>query len=48
MTDAYLLIIMTADTNARKKKTEGYWENALKNIADLLVNWTNRIHEGRE
>ena len=48
MTDSYLLIIMTADTNARKKKTEGYWENAPKNISDLLVNWTNRFHEGRE
>jgi hypothetical protein len=48
MTDASLLIIMTADTNVWKKKTEGYWENAPKDIADLLVNLMTPLHEGRE
>jgi hypothetical protein len=47
MTDASLLIIMKADTNAWKKKTDGYWGNAPKDIADLLVNWMTS-HEGRE
>ena len=48
MTYASLLIIMTADINAWKKKTEGYWENAPKDITDLLVNWLSTFHEERE
>ncbi len=48
MTDASLLIIMTADTNAWKKNPERYWENAPKEVADLLVNWIAPFHEGRE
>ena len=48
MTDASLLIIMTADTNAWKKNPERYWENAPKDVADLLVNWMAPLHEGRE
>ena len=48
MTDASLLIIMTADTNAWKKNTEDYLGNAPKDISDLLVNWMTPFHEGRE
>jgi nitroreductase len=48
MTDASLLIIMTADTNAWKKNPELYWKNAPKDIAELLVNWMAPFHEGRE
>ena len=48
MTDASLLIIMTADTNGWKKNPERYWENAPKEVADLLVNWMEPFHEGRE
>ena len=48
MTDASLLIIMTADTNAWKKKPDRYGDNAPKNVADLLVNWIAPFHEGRE
>lgn len=48
MTDASLLILMTADTNAWKKNPERYWENAPKEVADLLVNWMAPFHEGRE
>jgi nitroreductase len=48
MTDASLLIIMTADKNAWKKKPERYWVNAPKEVADLLVNWMAPFHEGRE
>jgi nitroreductase len=48
MTDASLLIIMTADTKAWKKTPERYWKNAPKDVADLLVNWMEPFHEGRE
>ncbi len=48
MTDASLLIIMTADVNAWKKNPERYWVNAPKEVADLLVNWMAPFHEGRE
>ena len=48
MTDASLLIIMTADTNGWKKNPERYWKNAPKEVADLLVNWMEPFHEGRE
>jgi nitroreductase len=48
MTDASLLIIMTADTKAWQKNPERYWQNAPKEVADLLVNWMGPFHEGRE
>jgi hypothetical protein len=48
MTDAFLFIIMTAHTNAWKKNPERYWENAPKDITDLLVNWLSTFHEERE
>lgn len=48
MTDASLLIIMTADTLAWKKEPSRYWENAPQDVADLLVNWMGPFHEGRE
>jgi len=48
MTDASLLIIMTGDVNAWKKNPERYWENAPKEVAELLVNWMAPFHEGRE
>jgi nitroreductase len=48
MTDASLLIIMTADIDAWKKNPERYWVNAPKEVADLLVNWMAPFHEGRE
>ena len=48
MTDAFLLIIMTAHTNAWKKNTERYQENVPKDIAGLLVNWMTPVHEERE
>ncbi len=48
MTDASLLILMTADTNAWKKNPERYWKNAPKEINELLVNWMGPFHEGRE
>jgi nitroreductase len=48
MTDASLLILMTADTNAWKKNPARYWKNAPKEINELLVNWMSPFHEGRE
>ena len=48
MTDASLLIIMAADTKAWQKNPERYWQNAPKEVADLLVNWMGPFHEGRE
>jgi nitroreductase len=48
MTDASLLILMTADTSAWKKNPERYWQNAPKEVAELLVNWMGPFHEGRE
>ncbi|TVQ77750.1 MAG: nitroreductase family protein [Phycisphaeraceae bacterium] len=48
MTDASVLIIMTADLHAWKKSPERYWKNAPKQVADLLVGWMGPFHEGRE
>lgn len=48
MTDASLLIIMTADTKAWTKNPDRYWQNAPKEVAELLVGWMKPFHEGRE
>lgn len=48
MTDASLLIIMTADVKAWAKDPQNYWQTAPKEVADLLVNWMGPFHEGRE
>ena len=48
MTDASLLIIMTADTMAWAKEPGRYWQNAPQEVCDLLVNWMGPFHEGRE
>lgn len=48
MTDASLLVLFTADTKAWAKKPERYWQNAPKEVADLLVGWMGPFHEGRE
>jgi len=48
MTDASLLVIMTADMNAWSKEPQRYWQNAPKEVADLLVGWMGPFHEGRE
>jgi nitroreductase len=48
LTDASLLILMTADTKAWQKNPERYWENAPKEINELLLNWMGPFHEGRE
>lgn len=48
MTDASLLILMTADTKAWTKNPERYWANAPKEVSDLLVGWMGPFHEGRD
>jgi len=48
MTDASLLIVMTADEKAWAKEPERYWRNAPKQVADLLVGWMGPFHEGKE
>lgn len=48
MTDASLLILMTADTKAWAKSPERYWQNAPKEVADLLVGWMGPFHDGRD
>jgi nitroreductase len=48
MTDASLLIIMTADVKAWARDPQRYWKNAPKEVAELLVNWMGPFHEGRD
>jgi nitroreductase len=48
ITDASMLIIMTADVAAWQKEPERYWANAPKEVADLLANWMGPFHDGRE
>lgn len=48
MTDASLLILLTADMKAWQKDPQRYWTNAPEEVANLLVNWMGPFHEGRE
>ncbi len=48
MTEASLLVILTADLKAWAKEPKRYWVNAPAEVADLLVNWMGPFHEGRE
>ena len=48
MTDASLLIVMTADVRAWQKDPSRYWRNAPQEVAELLVNWMGPFHEGNE
>lgn len=47
MTDASLLIVMTADVDAWKKDPARYWVHAPTEVAELLVNWMGPFHEGK-
>ena len=47
MTDASVLILMTADIDAWKKEPNRYWRDAPKDVAELLVNWMGPFHKGR-
>lgn len=48
MTDASLLVLLTADVKAWTKDPGRYWVNAPQEVADLLVNWMGPFHEGKE
>jgi nitroreductase len=48
MTDASLLILFTADVKAWAKEPQRYWQNAPKEVADLIIGWMGPFHEGRE
>lgn len=48
MTDASLLIVMTADIKAWQKEPQRYWKNAPAEVAKLLVDWMGPFHEGNE
>ena len=48
ITDASLLIVMTGDLKAWQKSPERYWQNAPKEVADLLVGWMGPFHDGRD
>ncbi|MBU0785014.1 MAG: nitroreductase family protein [Gammaproteobacteria bacterium] len=48
ITDASLLVIMTADMKAWDKNPSRYWTLAPKEVADLLVGWMGPFHDGRE
>jgi nitroreductase len=48
MTDASLLIVMTADEKAWAKEPRRYWRNAPQEVADMLVEWMGPFHEGKE
>ena len=46
VTDASLLIVLTADLEAFKREPQRYWRNAPKEIAEMLVGWMVSAYEG--
>jgi nitroreductase len=48
VTDASLLIVLTADLKAWAKSPERYWRDAPAEVAQLLVNWMGPFYEGKE
>ena len=46
MTDASVLIVMTADLLAWKKDPQRYWRDAPPEVAKMLVDWMGPFHEG--
>jgi nitroreductase len=48
ITDASLLIVMTADVKAWQKSPERYWRDAPPEVAEMLVNWMGPFYDGKE
>ncbi len=48
VTDASVLIVLTADLLAWQKDPRRYWAQAPEAVAELLVNWMGPFYEGRE
>ncbi|MEZ5945174.1 MAG: nitroreductase family protein [Planctomycetaceae bacterium] len=48
VTEASLLIVLTADLKAWEKSPARYWQNAPTDVAELLVNWMKPFYEGKD
>ena len=48
VTDASLLLILTADVKAWEKSPARYWRDAPKEVAQILVNWMGPFYQGKE
>ncbi len=48
VTDASLLIVMTADLKSWEKSPERYWNNAPEDVAQLMVSMLVPFYEGKE
>lgn len=48
VTDASLLIVMTADLKAWEKSPARYWRDAPPEVAEILVNWMGPFYDGKE
>jgi nitroreductase len=48
VTDASLLIVLTADLKAWKKSPERYWRNAAPEIQTLVTGWMGPFYDGKE
>ena len=48
VTDASLLVVMTAYLKAWKDNPQRYWRNAPKDVAEMLVGWMGPFHEGKD
>ena len=48
LTDASLLIVLTADLKSWEKDPNRYWKNAPEDVAELLVNWMGPFYNGKE
>ena len=48
VTDASLLIVLTADLKAWQKSPERYWRDAPPQVAEMLVNWMGPFYKGKE
>ena len=48
VTDASLLIVLTADLKAWQKSPERYWRNASADVQKLAVGWMVPFYEGKE
>lgn len=48
ITDASLLILLTADVKAWQKEPQRYWKNAPTEVAEMLVSWMGPFHQGKD
>jgi nitroreductase len=48
VTEASMLLLVTADTKAWQKDPARYWQNAPKAVQDVLVPWITPFYQGNE